>query len=215
MELLRRNASAFGDRWSEELRQQFSRTKRNLFLARDRNRNPAALVVGRRSPAIDPATSSLATHNLLLAFRDRGYRVVFWPASQASPGARLSDLEQRGIEVIRRPRNFRLFSRETVGIFSIAVLCDPESGGRHEAYLRSRVQEVVHLHTDSGEPARSRETNAGQGRTVDSKHLELWRKLHRTAAELLREVDPAPRLQRELRAQADRLVATVEGRGQA
>lgn len=97
------NARTFQKRWARELRAQPPFERRDLFVARDRNRQPVILVFDHYVPTPDRDAGSAFMDRLLRAMVDLGYRVIFCPENLFRTPEYTERLQAAGVEVLYGP----------------------------------------------------------------------------------------------------------------
>ena len=133
-----RNQAVFVERHRQALARQFPPgDPTNILFARDRNRGLRVLVVDHRVPQPDHDSGSVRMDAILRILRDLGCRITFWPDDLARTEPYVSELQQRGIEVVYGPLAAEAFISRRVASFDVAVLCRAFVAARYLEPLRA------------------------------------------------------------------------------
>ena len=90
----------FRSKWRGALGRQLEPDRARSFLARDRQRRKAILVIDHYVPTHDKDAGSFVMLRILMTLKRLGYRVVFWPDNLYRLPGYTDELQQAGIEVV-------------------------------------------------------------------------------------------------------------------
>ena len=119
------NQKIFYKKWKKELLQHGDDSQENSYFASNRKKGLHILYVDHYIPEIDKDAGSQTAFFTISVLSYMGHKVTFWPENLHKSEPYLTELQQRGIEVIYGHQNFEKFLKERGHIFSIAILCRP------------------------------------------------------------------------------------------
>ena len=118
-----RNRERFVAHHRAALKSQLAVEAASLRVARDRNRGVRVLVVDWMVPQPDRDAGSMRMHSLLRILVDLGCRVTFLPDDVALVEPYVTDLQQRGVEVLYGPMPALEFVIRHAAEFDMVLLC--------------------------------------------------------------------------------------------
>ena len=118
-----RNRERFVANHRAALQSQLAADAAALRVARDRNRGARVLVVDWMAPQPDRDAGSVRMHGLLRILVDLGCRVTFLPDNLALAEPYVTDLQQRGVEVLYGPMSPLAFVTRHAAEFDTVLLC--------------------------------------------------------------------------------------------
>ncbi len=127
-ELMIRNRGRFVEKWARELAAQPSASDRNVLRARSSSPQPTILFIDDRVESPDFGSGIRRMWTMLTMLAEMRYRVTFVPLLDPTPREPwVTDLQQRGIEVIAGPLAFEEFAAERAGLYDAVIISRPHN----------------------------------------------------------------------------------------
>jgi len=119
------NEKKFKKKWNRVLKNRGIDSEKNAFIERNRKQGANILFIDHYVPEYDKDSGSLVTFYIMNIFSSLGNRVTFWPENLNKKEPYVSELQQKGIEVIYGPNNFESFIKERGWEFHICFTGRP------------------------------------------------------------------------------------------
>ena len=119
------NQKKFFERWSHKLEGRLPSAKENVFVERSRRTGKRILYIDHYVPMPDQDSGSLRTFYTLGILSWLGHDVTFWPENLAKFEPYVTELQQKGVEVILGPNNFEEFLARRGQFFDVVILTRP------------------------------------------------------------------------------------------
>jgi len=120
-----KNQKIFYEKWKEELKDHGIDSEENSYFSSNRKDGIHILYVDHYVPQIDKDAGSQNAFFTISILTYMGHKVTFWPENLHKSEPYVTELQQRGIEVITGLHNFEKFLKERGHIYSAAILCRP------------------------------------------------------------------------------------------
>lgn len=128
------NHAKFVEKWTEELRDHLPPGS-DLYEAADRRRGPRVLVADHHVPTYDRDSGSLRLWRLLEFLEEFGYVIAFIPKDGQALQPYTQQMQDRGIEVVHRPRDVPKVVRRLAPLLQAAILSRPGVVGAYGPLL--------------------------------------------------------------------------------
>ena len=119
------NQKKFHDKWKTRLENRLMDSMENSLLERDRREGLNILYIDHYVPEPDKDSGSLRTFNMLGILSYMKNKVTLWPDNQKFTHPYVTELQQKGIEVIYNNNNFDRFLDERKNVYDVAILTRP------------------------------------------------------------------------------------------
>lgn len=119
------NQKKFYEKWKPLLENRLSGSISNSFLERDRRDGLNILYIDHYVPESDKDSGSLRTFNMLGILSYMKNKVTLWPNNLKKTLPYVTELQQKGIEVVYGRNNFDRFLDERKNVFDVAILTRP------------------------------------------------------------------------------------------
>lgn len=119
------NQKKFFEKWSHKLEGRLPSAQENIFAERSRKSGKRILFIDHYVPMPDQDSGSLRTFYTLGILAWLGHEITFWPDNLARFEPYVTELQQKGIEVILGPNNFDEFLAKRGSFFEIVILTRP------------------------------------------------------------------------------------------
>ena len=119
------NQKQFEEKWASVLNTHLVDSIPNSFLERDRREGLNIFYVDHYVPEPDKDSGSLRTFNILSVLSYMKNKVTFWPDNLNHTIPYVSELQQKGIEVIYGPHDLDKFLNERKNVYDVAILTRP------------------------------------------------------------------------------------------
>jgi len=119
------NERKFKEKWKHVLKTRRIDSQKNAFVERDRKTGANILYIDHYVPEYDKDSGSLTTFYTLGILSSLGNRITFWPENLNKKEPYVSELQQKGVEVIYGPNNFESFIKERGWEFHICWTTRP------------------------------------------------------------------------------------------
>jgi len=119
------NQKKFFEKWQSVLETHLDSSNENSFSERDRKEGLNILYIDHYVPEPDRDSGSLRTFGILGILAHMKNKVTFWPDNQKYTTPYVSELQQKGIEVIYKAGNFEKFLEERKNLYDLVILARP------------------------------------------------------------------------------------------
>jgi len=119
------NQKKFYDKWKAILENRLMGSMPNSLLERDRREGLNILYIDNYVPEPDKDSGSLRTFNMLGILSYMKNKVTFWHDNQKHTQPYVTELQQKGIEVMDNTNNFDRFLDERKNVYDVAILTRP------------------------------------------------------------------------------------------
>jgi len=119
------NQKKFFEKWQSVLDTHLDSSNENSFSERDRKEGLNILYIDHYVPEPDRDSGSLRTFGILGILAHMKNKVTFWPDNQKYTTPYVSELQQKGIEVIYKTGDFKKFLEERKNLYDLAILARP------------------------------------------------------------------------------------------
>jgi len=119
------NQKKFEEKWKSVLETHLNDSTENSFFERNRKHGLNILYIDHYVPEPDKDSGSLRTFRILSILSHMNNKVTFWPENQKIVQPYVSELQQKGIEVIYKIKDFNRFLEERKNLYDIAILARP------------------------------------------------------------------------------------------
>lgn len=119
------NQKKFYDKWKDRLENRLIGSMSNSLHERDRREGLNILYIDHYVPEPDKDSGSLRTFNMLGILSYMKNKVTLWPDNQKNTQPYVTELQQKGIEVMYNINNFDRFLDERKNVYDVAILTRP------------------------------------------------------------------------------------------
>ena len=119
------NQKKFQDKWKTVLDTHLEDSSENSFFERDRREGLNILYIDHYIPEPDRDSGSLRTFGILGILSHMKNKVTFWSDNQKFTIPYATELQQKGIEVIYKNKDFEKFIDERKNLYDVAILVRP------------------------------------------------------------------------------------------
>jgi len=132
------NQKKFYEKWKSKLENRLNASMPNTFLERDRREGLNILYIDHYVPEPDKDSGSLRTFNMLGILSHMKNKVTLWPDNQKLTQPYVTELQQKGIEVIHDRNNFDRFLDERKNVYDVAILTRPYIAVKYIDKIKSK-----------------------------------------------------------------------------
>jgi len=119
------NQKKFEEKWKSVIETHLNDSAENSFFERNRRSGLNILYIDHYVPEPDKDSGSLRTFRILSTLAHMNNKVTFWPENQKHTEPYVSELQQKGIEIIYKTNDFGKFLEERKNLYDIAILARP------------------------------------------------------------------------------------------
>ena len=113
-------------------------SQENSFLERNRLKGLNILYVDHYVPEPDKDSGSLRTFNMLGILAQMKNKVTLWPDNLNYTNPYVTELQQKGIEVIYKTKSFKKFLDERKNLYDLAILARPHISVKYVDSIKKR-----------------------------------------------------------------------------
>jgi len=171
------NQKKFEEKWKTVLDTHLDDSVENSFFDRDRREGLNILYVDHYIPEPDKDSGSLRTFGILSILANMKNKVTLWPDNQKYTIPYVTELEQKGIEVIYRFNDFNKFLEERKNLYDIAIMVRPYISVKYIDAIKEKMPncKIIYDTTDLHYLRMGRE--AAIKNEVRSSETEIMRKM--------------------------------------
>ena len=125
------NQKKFFDRWKQKFEGRLEAACENTVIERSRRTGKKILYIDHYVPTPDKDSGSLRTYYTLGIFSWLGHNVTFWPDNLDKNEPYVTELQQKGVEVIYGPNKFKKFITSRGKNFDIIILSRPHIAAQY------------------------------------------------------------------------------------
>lgn len=152
------NQKKFLEKWKSVLDTHLYSSNENSFSERDRKEGLNILYIDHYVPEPDRDSGSLRTFGILGILAHMKNKVTFWPDNQKYNTPYVTELQQKGIEVIYKTGNFEKFLEERKNLYDLVILARPYISVKYVDSIKKKMTNCKVIYD-----------------TIDLHHLRMYR----------------------------------------
>jgi GT2 family glycosyltransferase len=152
------NQKKFYEKWKHKFKGRLLASYENAIVGKSRKSGKKILYIDHHVPTPDQDSGSLRTFYMLGILSWLGHDVTFWPDNLYRSEPYVTELQQKGIEVVYGPHKFEDFMRQRGRYFDIVILSRPHVSINYLDKVRKLAPHCMVLYD-----------------TVDLHHLRMYR----------------------------------------
>jgi len=133
------NQKKFQEKWKTVLETHLDDSIENTLLERDRKDGLNILYIDHYVTEPDKDSGSLRTFGILGILANMRNKITFWPDNLNYTVPYVTELQQRGIEVIHGPHDFEKFLDERKHVYDIAIMARPYISTKYIDSIKSKI----------------------------------------------------------------------------
>jgi len=135
------NQQKFAHKWKNILQHHLEDSIENSFFERNKKNGLNILYIDHYNHEPDKDSGSLRTFNMLSTLSHMNNKITFWPDNRFKSEPYTTELQQKGIEVIYGPNDFKSFLDSRKKFYDVVIMARP--------YIASKYIDIIKNHDDS------------------------------------------------------------------
>jgi len=131
-----KNQKKFTEKWSNVLKNRSPDSAKNAFLERSRTTGLNILYIDRYVPEHDKDSGSLDSYYLASILSYLDHDVTFWPDNKTRAEPYTTELQQKRVEVIYGPHDFRKFLKSRGDTFHVCIVARSYLAAKYLGHLK-------------------------------------------------------------------------------
>jgi GT2 family glycosyltransferase len=152
------NQKKFFARWKHKLERRLEASSENAVVERSRRTGKNILYIDHYVPTPDKDAGSLRTFHMLGILSWLGHNITFWPDNLIKNEPYVTELQQKGVEVVYGPNRFEKFIASRGMYFDIIILSRPHIAAQYIDTIQKYAPHCKLIYD-----------------TIDLHYLRLWR----------------------------------------
>jgi len=138
-----KNQEKFAEKWRKVLDTHMENSEENSFLERNRKKGKNILYIDHYIPEPDRDSGSLRAFRILGLLAYLGNKITFWPDNLHPSQPYMTELQQKGIEVIFGHHDFDKFLENRKNVFDIIIISRAPVASKYIDQIRSIMPDCV------------------------------------------------------------------------